>query len=106
MADDFSIVIIGRRAYDHDSYCEEVKDWVKKFARLPYRIDEYERFSKRIHYVQMDFTDLNSYEMLDAFYKAHHLKIISSILRLPLDFCSYCERFGKSRERLSWKSNY
>ena len=31
-------------------------------------------FSKRIHYVQMDFTDLNNYEMLDAFYKAHHLK--------------------------------
>ena len=51
-----------------------MKDWVKKFARLPYRIDEYERFSKRIHYVQMDFTDLNNYEMLDAFYKAHHLK--------------------------------
>ena len=41
LADDFSIVIIGRRAYDHDSYCEEVKDWVKKFARLPYRIGEY-----------------------------------------------------------------
>ena len=72
--DDFSIVIIGRRAYDHASYCEEASNWIKQFARLPYRVDEYERFSKRIHYVQMDFTDLNNYEILDAFYKEHDLE--------------------------------
>lgn len=30
------IIIIGRRDYTTEQYCELVRDWVKKFARLPY----------------------------------------------------------------------
>ncbi|MFR5076878.1 MAG: glucose-6-phosphate dehydrogenase [[Clostridium] innocuum] len=54
LEEDFSIVIIGRRDYDHAGYCEEAAGWIKQYARLPYRIDEFERFARRIHYVQMD----------------------------------------------------
>ena len=73
LEEDFSIVIIGRRDYDHAGYCEEAAGWIKQYARLPYRIDEFERFARRIHYVQMDFTGLENYERLNAFYKEQHL---------------------------------
>lgn len=73
LEEDFSIVIIGRRDYDHAGYCEEAAGWIKQYARLPYRMDEFERFARRIHYVQMDFTGLENYERLNAFYKERHL---------------------------------
>lgn len=28
LEEDFSIVIIGRREYDHDSYCAEAAGWI------------------------------------------------------------------------------
>ena len=74
LEEDFSIVIIGRREYDHDSYCAEAAGWIKQFARLPYRDDEFLRFANRIHYVRMDFTKLENYEALNTFYKDHKLQ--------------------------------
>lgn len=70
---EFSIVVIGRRAYDHASYCKEAAEWIKQFARMPYRDAEFERFAACIHYVQMDFTALPAYAKLNAFYKEHQM---------------------------------
>ena len=62
LEEDFSIVIIGRRDYDHAGYCEEAAGWIKQYARLPYRMDEFERFARRIHYVPVSYTHLRAHE--------------------------------------------
>ena len=68
---DFRIIAIGRRDYDDASYREKAKEWVKQFARLPYREDDFASFAASISYVQMDFTKAESYHLLDAFYKKY-----------------------------------
>ena len=62
------IVIVGRRDYGNDSYREKAREWVEKFARLPYREDSFQTFAEKIWYYQMDFTDLSSYEGLNRYY--------------------------------------
>lgn len=68
---DFRIIAIGRRDYDDATYREKAREWVKQFARLPYREDDFANFAATISYVQMDFTLSDSYHLLDAFYKKH-----------------------------------
>ena len=88
LEEDFSIVIIGRRDYDHAGYCEEAAGWIKQYARLPYRIDEFERFARRIHYVQMDFTGLANYKKMffqdQLFWKALKNTLYYALLNIPL----------------------
>ncbi len=61
------IIIIGRRAYTDAEYREKAREWVKKFARLPYREETFETFAQSIRYYRMDFTDLEAYPALDTF---------------------------------------
>ena len=42
------IIIIGRRAYTDAEYREKAREWVKKFARLPYREETFEAFAQSI----------------------------------------------------------
>lgn len=63
------VLIIGRRAYDSEKYREIAREWVKKFARLPYQTEQFTLFSKQISYYQMDFTDPAAYDALDAYYE-------------------------------------
>lgn len=69
-----NIIIIGRRDYTDESYCARAKEWVKKFARLPYRDDTFETFAKSIRYYRMDFTDPAAYPALDAFLKKQEVQ--------------------------------
>lgn len=62
------IVIIGRRDYDNSSYREKAATWVKQFARLPYREDDFQAFASKIEYFQMDFTNEDAYHDLNTFY--------------------------------------
>lgn len=63
------VVIIGRREYTSSQYRKIARDWVKKFARLPYEEQSFEAFAAHLAYYRMDFTDQKSYEGLNAFYK-------------------------------------
>ena len=54
----FRIVIIGRRAYSQADYCEIAREWVKQYARLPYRTGLFESFCRNLFYYPMDFTEL------------------------------------------------
>lgn len=67
------IIIIGRRDYTTEQYCELVRDWVKKFARLPYEEKTFEVFAKRISYFKMDISDLNEYTRLSEYYTAENI---------------------------------
>lgn len=67
------IIIIGRRDYTTEQYCELVRDWVKKFARLPYEEKTFEVFAKRISYFKMDISDLNEYARLSEYYTAENI---------------------------------
>ena len=67
------IIIIGRRDYTTEQYCELVRDWVKKFARLPYEKKTSEVFAKRISYFKMDISDLNEYARLSEYYTAENI---------------------------------
>ena len=67
------IIIIGRRDYTTEQYCELVRDWVKNFARLPYEEKTFEVFAKRISYFKMDISDLNEYTRLSEYYTAENI---------------------------------
>lgn len=68
------IVIIGRRDYNSEGYRQMAKEWVKKYTRLPYTEQVFERFSKKIHYYPMNFTDLDAYRGLDEYYKEEDIR--------------------------------
>lgn len=63
------IVIIGRRDYTSESYRNLAREWVERFARLDYKEEVYERFSRRIVYYRMDIADEEAYEGLNEFYE-------------------------------------
>lgn len=65
-----NIIIIGRRDYTDETYRERAREWVRKFARLPYRDETFDAFAESIHYFQMDFTDPQTYPLLDAYLDA------------------------------------
>lgn len=67
------IIIIGRRNYTTEKYCEIASEWVKEFSRLPYTEDNFKKFCKHITYYKMDFTDIYSYGPLNIYYKEHNL---------------------------------
>lgn len=71
---DIQIVIIGRRAYDHESYCDIIRPWIKQFVRLPYRDAAFRSFCDQLYYYQMDFTDESAYEALNMFYHKHDMR--------------------------------
>lgn len=77
LEEEFHIIIIGRRSYTNEDYRELAKQWVKRFARIPYREQDYLQFAEHIQYVQMDFTDAAAYEALNGFYRVndyrHHI---------------------------------
>ncbi len=62
-----NIIIIGRRDYTDETYRERAREWVRKFARLPYRDETFDTFAESIHYFQMDFTDPATYPLLEAY---------------------------------------
>ena len=62
-----NIIIIGRRDYTDETYRERAREWVRKFARLPYRDETFDAFAENIHYFKMDFTDPATYPLLDAY---------------------------------------
>lgn len=63
------VVVIGRRDYTTKTYIHAAEEWVKKFARLRFREETYEKLASRIVYFQMDFTVERAYAGLDAFYR-------------------------------------
>lgn len=69
----FQIVIIGRRNYQHDEYCEIANGWIRQFVRLPYNDDSFREFCEHLYYYQMDFTQEAAYADLHAFYSAHNM---------------------------------
>lgn len=70
---DSRIVIIGRRDYNSEGYRQMAKEWVKKYTRLPYTENVFERFSQKIDYYAMNFTDLEAYHGLDTYYREHDI---------------------------------
>ena len=44
-SEDYQIIIIGRREYTTEQYCALAREWVQKFARLPYSDRAFGRFA-------------------------------------------------------------
>lgn len=74
MGEEQQIVIIGRRSYTTEEYRTIAKDWVKQFARISFKEDEFERFSQKVSYYQMDFTDIDAYIGLNTYYQNKEIK--------------------------------
>ncbi|MEF9919989.1 MAG: glucose-6-phosphate dehydrogenase [Erysipelotrichaceae bacterium] len=68
------IIIIGRRDYDHNQYCDMVKPWVKKFARLSFQEETFDELCHSILYFQMDFTNKDNYHELNHLYDNYKLR--------------------------------
>ncbi len=68
------IVIIGRRDYTQEIYCDQAKSWVQESLRFQFKEEEYKNFCSHIHYFKMDFTKIEHYERLNNFYHNHNIK--------------------------------
>ena len=68
LADDFKIVVIGRRAYTQSDYIDIARTWVKEYARTKFDDAQFDAYAKRIIYFKMDMTNEDDYEMLQKFY--------------------------------------
>ena len=68
LADDFKIVVIGRRAYTQSDYIDIARTWVKEYARTKFDDAQFDAYAKRIIYFKMDMTNEDDYEMLQTFY--------------------------------------
>ena len=68
LADDFKIVVIGRREYSQADYIDIVRTWVKEHARTKFDDEEFESYAKRIIYFKMNMTNEDDYAMLQEFY--------------------------------------
>ena len=68
LADDFKIVVIGRRAYTQSEYIDIARTWVKEYARTKFDDEQFDAYAERIIYFKMDMTNEDDYEMLQAFY--------------------------------------
>ena len=68
LADDFKIVVIGRREYSQADYINIVRTWVKEHARTKFDDEEFESYAKRIIYFKMNMTNEDDYAMLQEFY--------------------------------------
>lgn len=64
------ILIIGRRDYDSQSYAALARDWIRKFSRLPYAEELFEKFAGHLEYYRMDFSDGTAYQGLGQAYDA------------------------------------
>lgn len=65
----YRVIIIGRRDYTSEQYRALARDWVRKFARLPYETQAFDRFAARVDYYRMDFSDGANYPALDDYYR-------------------------------------
>lgn len=65
---DCRVVAVGRRDYAIGRYVELAREWVQKFSRLPYTEEAFSRFTGRLSYYRMDFSDAAQYGGLDAWY--------------------------------------
>ena len=74
LADDFKIVVIGRRAYTQSDYIDIARTWVKEYARTKFDDEQFDEYAKRIIYFKMDMTNEDDYEMLQAFYAEQGIK--------------------------------
>ena len=63
------MIIIGRRDYNTQTYCEAAREWVRRFSRIVFREEAFRQFIQGIRYYQMDFTQEAAYDALDAFYQ-------------------------------------
>ncbi len=62
------ILIIGRRDYKTCEYTQIIKSWTEKYSRLDYKEEVFNEFVKLIEYFQMDFTNLENYDNLSAYF--------------------------------------
>ncbi|MDD7267243.1 MAG: glucose-6-phosphate dehydrogenase [Lachnospiraceae bacterium] len=68
----FRVLVIGRRDWGKQEYIDEVKDWVEKFARLPFTERSWQAFSGQLDYYQMDFTDPAAYDALFDYFETYY----------------------------------
>lgn len=68
------IVIIGRRDYDSAGYRQTARGWVEKFVRLSFDEDRFLQFAEKIQYYRMNFSELDAYKGLGAFYKQNDIR--------------------------------
>ena len=67
LKEDYRIIGVGRRNYTRDEYIEIIRKWTEEFSRLKYTEKDFEEFSKRIDYYEMDMTNVDEYKGLVNF---------------------------------------
>lgn len=71
---DDRVVAIGRREYQLEEYHEIIKDWVSKYSRIKFDETTFHNFLKQVDYFKMDFTNLEEYKRLEAYYKQKEIE--------------------------------
>lgn len=87
-----TVIAIGRRDFNDNSYREDIKASIDKYSRLHLKDKLWNEFSKKIKYLKMNYSNLDEYEILKSslpsdslniFYLAvspeHFVQIVNSI---------------------------
>lgn len=62
-----NIVAIGRRDYNNEVYINEIKDSFNKYTKIQINNQVFEKFSKKIKYLQMDYSTDADYNILKTY---------------------------------------
>ncbi len=101
---DWTILIIGHRDDTSETYRETAREWVRKFARVRFDDEIYDRFAGRVVYYRMDFTNAGEYPALSDFYEAHGIGSgIFYFAVAPRFFRAITEGLGQVRGAAGWK---
>ncbi len=65
------IIVVGRRDFNTESYIEHIKPWIEEFARLTFSENIFYELVEHLHYIKMNFTDIEDYHILSDFYNLY-----------------------------------
>lgn len=69
----YHILGIGRRDHRKQDYIENIKAWIKQYARIAYDDDKFTAFSNLVDYYKMNIEHMDEYDALNQYYKAHDI---------------------------------
>lgn len=69
LPDNFAVVSIGRRAFNHDEYREQIKKSIEKYSRFQFEDDIWDKIEHKVYYLDFEFKDNSGYIRLKEFLK-------------------------------------
>ncbi|MCK9470611.1 MAG: glucose-6-phosphate dehydrogenase [Bacilli bacterium] len=71
LPENINVIAIGRRDYNDDIFRNEVKESIHKYSRLKLNENAWDKLSKKIKYLKMDYSNQSDYAILKEYLDNH-----------------------------------